>query len=93
LAMLNNYLPVFQEKCIEGIMANKKTIEDRTGKNPSIATLLSPKIGYSEAAKLSKEALKTDQSIKDLVVMKGLMTMKEADKFFDLDKISKNPYK
>jgi aspartate ammonia-lyase len=93
LAMLNNYLPVFQEKCIEGIRANKKSIEDETGKNPSIATLLSPKLGYSEAAKLSKEALETDQSIRDLVVMKGLMTSEEADKFFDLDEISKNPYK
>lgn len=93
LMMLNNYLPVFQKKCIEGIRPNKNSIEDKTGKNPSIATLLSPKLGYSEAAKISKEALETDQSIKDLVVLKGLMTKQEADKFFDLDKISKNPYK
>jgi len=93
LKILNNYLPVFQKKCIEGIKANKTSIKDRTAKNVSIATLLSPRIGYSEAAKISKEAQETDQTIKDLVVLKGLMTKEEADKFFDLDTISKNPYK
>lgn len=93
MIMLNNYLPVFQKKCIEGIKANQTRIEDMAGKNPSIATLLSPKLGYSEAAKISKEALETDQSIKNLVVLKGLMTKEEADKFFDLDEISRNPYK
>lgn len=93
LIILNNYLPVFQNKCVEGILVDESSINERTSMNPSIATLLSPKLGYSEAAKLSKEALETKQSIKDLVVLKGIMTMDEADKFFDLGEISKNYYK
>jgi len=91
--ILNNYLPVFQNKCVEGIKADKSSIEGRTGMNPSIATLLNPLIGYSEAAKISKESIETKQSIKDLVVLKGIMTQEEAEKFFDLQKISKNCYK
>ncbi len=91
--MLNNYLPVFQKKCIEGIVADETSINEKTGMNPSIATLLSPKLGYSVAAKISKEAVETKQSIKDLVVKKGIMTQEEADKFFNLEEISKNPYK
>lgn len=91
--ILNNYLPVFQNKCVEGIKANKSSIEGITGMNPSIATLLSPLIGYSEAAKISKESIATKQSIKDLVILKGIMTHDEAEKFFDLHQISKNCYK
>jgi len=58
--------------------------------NPSLATLLSPKIGYLNSAKISKEAMDKKLSIKELVVLKGILSPDEADQLFDLQKISKN---
>ncbi len=60
--------------------------------NPSLATLLSPKIGYLEAAEIAKEASKKKESIKDLVVKRGILSIEEADRMFDLEIISKNRY-
>lgn len=92
LKLLNNYLPLFQSHCIEGIYANKEKLINIASKNPSLATLLSPKIGYLEAAEIAKEAMETKQSIRDLVVKKGILSSDEADKLFDLKNISKNRY-
>lgn len=92
ISLLNNYLPVFQTSCIEGIVTDEKRLGTIAGLNPSLATLLSPQIGYLSAAKLASEAMKTKQSIKDLAVTKGFLSREEADKFFDLMTISKNRY-
>jgi aspartate ammonia-lyase len=92
LKLLNNYLPLFQSHCIDGIHANKEKLTNIASKNPSLATLLSPKIGYLEAAEIAKEAMETKQSIRDLVVKKGILSLDEADKLFDLKNISKNRY-
>ncbi len=93
ISMLNNYLPVFQSKCIEGILVNEKQLKTIAGMNPILATLLSPKIGYLEAAKIAREAMQTNQSIKELAVQKGILSKEEADRLFDLETISKNRYR
>jgi aspartate ammonia-lyase len=91
--LLNNYLPVFQDRCIEGIDVNIDDVEAVVGMNPSLVTLLSPKIGYLKAAKIAKEAMDKKQPIKELVVLKGILSPEEADQLFDLQKISKNIYR
>jgi aspartate ammonia-lyase len=90
ILLLNNYLPVFQKRCIEGIVVNEDGVEGVVSMNPSLATLLSPKIGYLNSAKISKEAMDKKLSIKELVVLKGILSPDEADQLFDLQKISKN---
>lgn len=92
LKLLNNYLPVFQTNSIEGIKINEENLSNIAGMNPSLVTLLSPKIGYLEAAEIAKEALEKKESIRDLVVKRGILSVVEADKLFDLKIISKNRY-
>jgi aspartate ammonia-lyase len=93
ISMLNNYLPVFQSRCIEGIRVNEERLGMIVERNPILATLLSPKIGYLQAAELAREAMQTGQSIKDLAVKKGMLSEEEANELFDLETISKNRYK
>jgi aspartate ammonia-lyase len=93
LFMLNNYLPVFQSRCVEGILVNEERLKMIAGMNPILATLLSPKIGYLKAAELAKEAMQTNQSIRDLAVEKGILSEDEADRLFNLETISKNRYR
>jgi fumarate hydratase class II len=54
--------------------------------NPSLATLLNPKIGYLKAAELAKESLEKKQSVKKLAIEKGYLTKKEADALFNMKK-------
>ena len=60
--------------------------------NPSLATLLSPKIGYLKAAEIAEEAMVNKKSIKDIAVKRGILSEDEADKLFDLKIISKNHF-
>ena len=92
ISMLNNYLPIFQSSCIEGIQVNEEQLRMVAGMNPILATLLSPKIGYLHAAELAEESMKTHQPIKDLVIAKGILSEEEANRLFDLETISKNRY-
>jgi fumarate hydratase class II len=56
IQILANFLPVFTERCVRGITVDEKRCEQYLEKNPSLATLLAPKIGYLEAAKIAKQA-------------------------------------
>ncbi len=83
IEMLQNYLPIFVEKCINGISANKDRCAAYLGHNPALATFLSPHIGYFEAAKLAKEALDKGVSVKELVLERNLLNEEEVSKIFE----------
>ena len=85
MVLLNNYIPVFIEKCISGIEADESKCRSYLEKTPSIATFLDPHIGYLQAAEVAKEALRRNMSVKDLVIEKGILTKKQADKIFDIE--------
>ncbi|WP_048189998.1 aspartate ammonia-lyase [Methanobacterium sp. SMA-27] len=92
ISFLNNYLPIFQTRCVEGITANKDRLKTIAEMNPSFATVLSPKIGYIKAAELVKQAMDSKKSIRDIVVTRGILSEEEADELLDLKTISKNLY-
>jgi aspartate ammonia-lyase len=92
ISIIYNYIPVFQSRCIDDIQVNKEHLIDTAGLNPSLATLLSPKIGYLQAAEIAREAMETKQSIRELAVKKGIISIKEAEKIFDLKTIAKNRF-
>lgn len=93
IAMLNNYLPVFQKKCIDGIIADEDRCKSYLKLNPSLATLLSPKIGYLKAAELAKESLERGVEVLEIAIEKGLITKDELIKLFDIENIASNKYK
>lgn len=93
IRILTNYLPVFKKKCIDGIVANRDKISSYVDINPLLATLLSPKIGYLKASKIVMEAQERRISVKKLVLEKGILSEKEADDLFNIEKISKSLYR
>ncbi len=92
LKLLNNYLPVFQSRCIDDITINESSLTITAEINPSLATLLSPKIGYLKAAEIAEEAMENKESIKDIAIKRGILSVDDADKLFDLKIISKNHF-
>jgi len=82
IQILSNYIPVFTEKCVKGITVDEKRCEQYLEKNPSLATLLAPKIGYLEAAKIAKQAQAENRSVKEIALEKGLLKPEELEKIF-----------
>ena len=77
--MLKNFIPIFATNMIDGLKANQRRLESYIEKSPVLVTLLNPHIGYMKAAEIYKESLRTDKSIKELVLSKGLMTKEQVD--------------
>lgn len=82
IQVLGNYLSAFTEKCVRGITVNEKQCNQYLEKNPSLATLLSPYIGYLEAAKIAKQAQAENRSVKEVALEKGLLKKEEIEKIF-----------
>ncbi len=80
---LVNYLPTFTERGIRGIEANVERATGTASRNPAIATLLAPKIGYLEAAALAKEAVEANRPVLDLALEKGIIDEAERRRVLD----------
>src|SRR5699024_7404745 len=70
---LTNAIRVLTDRCVYGISADGENLEQRVHRSAGLATVLSPLIGYSNAATLAKEAVATGASIVDLVLREGLV--------------------
>ena len=72
---------------IDGLKADKMKLESYVEKNPVLITLLNPYLGYIKAAEIYKEAIKTNKSIRELVLSEGLMTEQDLNRALSRDKI------
>lgn len=79
IGILANGVDVFTKKCIAGIKPNKDVMRYNFERSSSIATVLSPIIGYSDTAKLVKESLRRKMSVKDLILEKKIIPKRELD--------------
>jgi aspartate ammonia-lyase len=84
MTMLTNASRVLAERCIEGIVADAAQCAYWLERSPAIVTALAPRIGYAEAAKLAKEAVVRNVSVRQLVMEKGILSATELDEVLDL---------
>lgn len=82
IQILSNYLPAFTNKCVKGITVDEKRCEQYLEKNPSLATLLAPKIGYLEAAKIAKQAQAENRTVKEVALERKALSPTELEKIF-----------
>ena len=85
--MLNNFLPIFTSNMIDGLQANRKKSKSYIEKSPVLVTLLNPYIGYQKAAEVYKESLRTNKSIREVILSKGFMTKEDLDKALTIDNL------
>ena len=83
LTCLANAIHTLTVNCVVGITANHQHCEDLVYGSVGIVTALCPYLGYKKCAELAKEALKTNASIKDLIVQYGLLDRDLLDKLLD----------
>jgi fumarate hydratase class II len=67
------------EKAIEGFEVNEEHIAECVCRNPIIATVLNPIIGYDKAVEVVKRALKETKTVKQVVVEMKYLSAEEAE--------------
>ena len=73
--------------CIKGIKANKKRIKEHLDNSLMLVTALAPHIGYDNAAKIAKTALKNETTLKYETLRSGLVDEKDYEKIVDPKKM------
>ncbi len=81
--LLTNVIKVFTDRCVKGIEASGDRCREFAERSPGLATILNQVIGYEAAAGIAKEALLSGKTIRELVVEKGILSQKDADKLLD----------
>jgi len=84
MLILTNASRVFAERCVEGIAADPAQCAHWLERSPALVTALAPKIGYAEAAKLAKEAVAKNVTVRQLVMEKGVLKGKDLEEVLDL---------
>ena len=85
--ILSDSVKNFSLYCVNGIKANKKKIKEHLDNSLMLVTALAPKIGYDNAAKIAKSALKNKTTLKLEALKTGLISDKEFDKIVDPKKM------
>jgi len=80
LEILKNITRLLKIHCIDGITADAARCEHYAETSFGIAAALNPVIGYSQAAACVKEALKTGETLREVVLRKKLMKPAELEK-------------
>ena len=69
----------FSQFCIRGLKADKEKIKYYLDRSLMLVTALAPKIGYDNAAKIAKKALKNKTTLKNEALKSGLISEKDYD--------------
>jgi aspartate ammonia-lyase len=85
MRMLMNGMQVLREKCIVGIEADRERCRELLEGSLVAVTALNPYIGYAEASRVAKTALKSRASLRDVVLAEGLMSEDQLAQAFSPD--------
>ena len=77
----------FSQYCIRGIKADKKKIKYYLDNSLMLVTALAPYIGYDNSAKIAKNALRNNTTLKEEALKSGLINEKNYDKIVNPKKL------
>ena len=89
IQILSDSTKSFANYCVSGLKADKNRIKYLVDNSLMLVTALSPKIGYDNAAKIAKNALKNKTTLKVEAMKSGLIKEGEYDKIVDPKKMIK----
>lgn len=83
VTILANVSRLMAEKAIAGFEVNNDRIEGLLKRNPIIATVLNPVVGYDRTAEAVKKSLKENRTVEEIVVEMGYLSKQDAAKMLD----------
>jgi len=79
ITTLGNAVSTLTKNCVEGITANRERCRNLVYNSVGIVTAICPYVGYKEAAKIAKTAIKTGEPVKKVALDEGVLSEKELD--------------
>ena len=81
--LLANVCDVFDEKLLAGLEVDAERCRGLIEQSLMMVTSLAPELGYDNAAKLAKEALESNRTIRELVSERGLLDDARLDELLE----------
>merc|ERR1711972_855752 len=81
IRLLGDGAASFTERCVDGIKANEKNIEDLMERSLMLVTALNRHIGYDMASKIAKTAHKEGTSLKEAALKLKALTAEQFDEW------------
>ena len=69
----------FIDNCVTGITANEERCRQLVENSIGVITAICPHVGYEKATEIAKKAMKTGESIRNLILREGLLSEKEME--------------
>lgn len=88
LTYLKQAIQTLIDNCLKYLTANRDRCHELVEQSVGTITALVPYIGYQAAADIAKEALTSDQSVKELVIEKGLLDQTSLDHLLQAEKMT-----
>jgi aspartate ammonia-lyase len=88
MLILTNTAQTLADRCVKGIEANVEQCAYWVERSAALATALAPQIGYARAAEISKQSVKENVLIRDLVKREHVIPDSEIDDVLDLRKMT-----
>ena len=88
MRILTSAAQTLADRCVKGIEANAEQCAYWVERSAALATALAPQIGYARAAEISKQSVKENVLIRDLVKREHVIPDSEIDDVLDLRKMT-----
>ena len=89
MKLLTNFLPVFAAKGVDGITANPEKCNTYLLASSSIATILTPRLGYLKVAEAIKKSAAAGISVKAYLEKEGLLSPAETEQLLGREALLK----
>jgi len=80
LQIMTNVVRVFTDRCIRGITANAERCRQMVEQSIGLVTALSPYLTYEQASEVAREALKSNRSVREIVLERELLSAEDLDR-------------
>lgn len=88
IQILSNGSRTFADRCIRGIRANMTRINEHLERNLSLATALTPYIGYKKAAEIARKAYLQNKTVKEICLRERVLDEETLNRVLDSKRLS-----
>ncbi|EKN66440.1 aspartate ammonia-lyase [Neobacillus bataviensis LMG 21833] len=81
--LLTNAIPIFSEKCLEGVKLIRENAIEYAESSLSNATIVAALSGYKRATQIAEQAFQENVTIREVVIKNKLMQESDANQFLD----------
>ena len=83
LVALTGAVQTFTDNCVVGITANAERCRELVDGSVGVITAICPKLGYAESADIAKTAIKTGESVRNVLKDKDILSDDEIERLLD----------